>query len=334
MFRRFLLTAAVAVTATIGYPAFSRADVVVTLTVGADTLTIDANQSGFITLTDPNLGSSNPIQFQGGSNQLPPNIVGVNPNGNGAVTYINYANNNDFVTTTTGGIITSLAISGFTFDGYTFNVNTISSNAPGTPQSATLNLVINTLQVAAANYSGTNQSGFQSGNLLVGAAEGNIGTSIGVPGGATNDSYTNPVGIDYLTNVGQYTTNSSLPGGVTMTTGGSYINGANTPPPLTTPISLLLSGPGGSIYGGSTSSAPFTSTPGFELTSNITLTGINAGATFGNGDQPGTDSLQSQVTLFPTPAPTGLVLAATMVPFFGVLRRRLSKLATEPSVVA
>jgi len=344
MFRRFLLTAAVAVAVALVAPATSRADVVVTLTVGADTVTIDANSSGFITITDANLGNISPITFQGGTNATESNLPfqGSLNNGNGATTYISWVNDNntsDFVTGTVGGIIQSLTITGLTFDGYTFDVNTISSNAPGTPSSATLNLVINTLQVAPSAYSSSNTSGFQSNvngpSLFVSAAQGNGAIMGVVPNGGTtsNDSYMNPLGNVYMTNFGQFSTNTSLPNGVTMTTGGSYVNGTTVP--ISSAISLSSSNPGGSTYNGGNITAPFSSTTGFEVTSSITLNGITAGSSFGSGDTEGTDSLESQITIRPTPAPTSLILAATMVPFFGLLRRKLRKLANaEATVVA
>jgi len=76
------------------------------------------------------------------------------------------------------------------------------------------------------------------------------------------------------------------------------------------------SGGGASLPGGGTS--PSTA---YSLTDKITITGLAVGGSIGQADA------RAEITA--TPAPAGLILVATAVPFFGLLRRRMKTVATN-----
>jgi hypothetical protein len=122
----------------------------------------------------------------------------------------------------------------------------------------------------------------------------------------------------------------------------SSVTGTN--PNVTTPVATVA----GSLLGlGSSDTTQATTTTlltTIGVSNTITINGLNTPTTSQiSGDQ-ATDEYSLTTTvistnnnipfLTQTPAPSGLIVAATMVPFFGLLRRRLRGMAKETPVSA
>jgi len=122
-------------------------------------------------------------------------------------------------------------------------------------------------------------------------------------------------------------------------TGPAGFNPSNVPVTLNDSISsTTLSGGAlsaatstatGETSGSLTTSPIGMSTIGFLPSGNVTgsLAGIiDVTNTITIGDAPGTDNFTFSTNLVSAPAPSGLILAATVVPFFGLLRRRMRQM--------
>jgi len=253
MFRKFLLTAAVAVAAGLIAPSAARAQFALSLSNG---VAADANQITF---------------------GVAPTITGT---GNASITGYSYTN--------VGGVqIVQMTIA---YEGYTITSQFAETNTPGSQPGSILGMSNTTILNGNAT----------KGNLTISTSA--TGYNLPVPQAALNATFS-----------GAY----FVPGTATATATATY-SASNTlfgtGITVTSPTGTSISGSGTQLLGQASNT--------YSLTDTISLKGIGTGL-FNefNGGNVGAD-------VVPTPAPAGLILAATMVPFFGLLRRRLRQMAT------
>jgi hypothetical protein len=272
MFRKFLLTAAVAVAATLIAPAVSRANMQVfdlTLTAGSETVTLDLTNSHGDTLIY--VQSTNVAGIATG--------VALSTTSNGGL-YLLTASQGGYQFTNGS---TNAQVDNLIFDGLEFSATTAHTNQPGLST------------VGDVDLTNSSVSGNTSGQTVSIAISENGFTS---PGAGS------PVFI-----------NSAL---TTIGTTGST-TGSSSDSDSATPVSETIAA--GAAGSSTNISTLFASTGNYTITGLVTTTGNFSGI-----------DLDSSVVL--SPAPSGLILAATIVPFFGLLRRRLRSIATETTVVA
>jgi len=127
----------------------------------------------------------------------------------------------------------------------------------------------------------------------------------------------------------------SLSGDHVGTGNGSNVKGTTTFTGLSittlTPATETMTSPGGPGQG-PTSSATVNATS-VSITNDVLISGLGIGQYDNFQFLSEIDSVNTPF-IQTTPAPAGLILAATMVPFFGLLRRRLSRMAPESPVSA
>jgi len=277
MFRRFLLSATAAVALGLIVPSSVRADFVLELQSGSNTVYVDLNNNNSTfgqVLNNASYTSNGTISSA--AIYLAPGSQGYGQGGN-------YKVNISLV-----------------FDGYDINTVTNITNNPGTQSGATLNL---------QSTSVDNDSGGKNNNLTISLTstsfslptpQGTLTSSFGASSIVANGNYS------FITvNEGAYYSSSNAAFGesgqsVTATNGAGY----------------------SSISNFSESTALSGSNNSYSMTDVLSMSGLStvkANSTIiGSGD---IDS-----TVF-APAPSGLILATTMVPFFALLRRRLRGLA-------
>jgi len=197
------------------------------------------------------------------------------------------------------GNTTNLVIVGLSLDGYSIVATSAASNQPGTLTQASLD---------------TSGFGVTNTNVNQKAFGGQNSVTLTISDGP----YQNPLGpttmVSNLTgSIGQGNSGIVLSGGATYKDSNGNVVGSATPASYT----LTSNSPGTNGY-----SNVINSTNGFTLTNSITVSGLTTGEL---------NNIALSTTLS-TPAPSGLILAATMVPFFGLLRRRLRGMVTPISV--
>jgi hypothetical protein len=161
----------------------------------------------------------------------------------------------------------------------------------------------------ASNYPGGSKTAFVTLNST------SI-SSIGGAGATTNSftvslsegNFTSPTGNGTLT--GGLDASSGLAAGVTLSGQSSYNATTATPAPLTGPTNASLS---------STAVTSVNVVSGYSLDASLTVAGLTSGNSV---------TQASEAATILVPGPSGLILAATMVPFVGLLRRRLRLTAT------
>jgi len=261
MFRKFLLTAAVAVVAGLMAPSAARAAFSLGLADG------NAGDTVIVSLTTTNTYSGSNA---GGNYYL---SVTVGHTG----------------TTVTGYYDSSTAPLG-TGVGKGIYITSVFSqtNQPGAQSGATLNM--NSTNV-------TNEGTKKFGSLLIAISA---------------DSYTLPTPQKVLTS----TISGNFGAGTGLVTEAAYYDPSNTlfgSGAGTTSVSVSNSTAGSPILGTSPSAPILTTGSPFSMTNGLLLTNLSAGGFY---------STTEDSTVL-APAPSGFILAATMVPFFGLLRRRL-----------
>jgi hypothetical protein len=262
MFRKFLLTAMVAVSAALVVPATSQAAYSVTLAVvGGPSFVLADNTGG---------GPTTPF---GDYNSTAGNIL--------AAGSIGLANGDVLVWNYTG-----------------------SSNQPGTPSLGFL--ASSTLNTYLTNSSGTVSQGYRL-NVTV-----------------SDQGYTGPGSLGdrldlrtELTGLNGFDPTTQLGTGVGQNNFVSTVTGpGQTPSSQSTSASGFVLGSDGVWVSGPVSFQRGTS---YNLTETIGIN-LTAANTNGNGV-----SFQMNTVVTPAPAPAGLIMVATMLPFAGLLRRRLRK---------
>jgi len=281
MFRKFLLTAVVAVTAALVAPATSQAQFVVTISDGANLATAD-----YITVTVT--ATTAKITSAGG------NLVGLlGTDLDGAkVTGANFSTGAGglFLSPGNDGATIYGSTSKITFEGATFNIVGGGSNYTGTA-------VVGEIDISLTNL---NQN-TTTKTLIASVME----TGFLAP---TTPFATLQTTVDTLQP-------QTLP--TTVTGSGSYDNGVAT-------VSATI--PSGQTGTSATSGSFPLATP-YSLSAAVSLVG-----TIKTGPSGVLTNTGAETDLIASPAPSGLILAATMVPFFGLLRRRLRQ--TVAPVVA
>jgi hypothetical protein len=263
MFRRFFLTAMVAVAAALAAPAVSRADFTLSLAVGSTT--------GLIDFTNP--GSSS------GS------ISGL--------TVTNLGGDQWTVSGSFAGYFLKINTDDFTASPTLAEVENDTSRVYNTSGGALGDLTMTLSQTYTPTISGVAVTA--KDNVTVDQV---VGTSTAFVSGTTNM-------------IGTQATTAG-----TVTVNASDVNGSGHPFVNTTTNATSLTLSSVIVIDGLTSSpSPVgTNYDQFTIISSVTSNG--------------------SPFIVTTPAPAGLILAATMVPFFGLLRKRLRKMGAETTVVA
>jgi hypothetical protein len=261
MFRKFLLTAAVAVVVALVAPAVSQADFILEITVGSSFAKIDFNNSA----NDVNAGAFT-VQ------------TGAQP-----------------------GTYTVSTLTGQNFGGYQINSTTAFNSFTG------LQAIVENSTSTVANVTGTANSLTLTLIQTFVPVIDNAGISV------TNTLSANSV------------YDGTITGQTSLT--GATISG----PPIAT-----VSAPGG-FDQTSASGAISGSATSLIVDNQVVINDLTQGLLTGSNND--IFQLKSKIEgtagpFIQTPAPAGLILAATMVPFFGLLRRRLSRMAKETTVVA
>jgi hypothetical protein len=297
MFRRFLLTAVTALGSAIAVPSVSRADFLISVSSNnGDLLSLEISNNS------SNYGTIVSASGTGGFLHASPVLVGQN------AAYAAYSSgNSSFIIQTLlppgANPQQSLTIDSISFDKYNIQTSATTSNQPGSVQGATLQL------------QNTNVTSSVLGNAS-NASTNSITVSV------SEDGFTTPaLGGSFLqgdlsSSAGQLGNGS----GVTISGQSFYSNNLLGTP--TQSIGTSLTTTGSDVA----SSSPFTSVSGYTLGASITVTGL----TYQAGQLGNTDLT---TTLY-APAPSGLIFAATMLPFLGLLRRRLKVIATEAQEIA
>lgn len=230
----------------------------------------------------------------------------------GTVTYAGGASvSSDFVMVSPGS--GSSLVLNATLNNYTISAVLAQNNLPGQQSGATLNLT----GIYVVRNSLT-------GDVVSGTALNN--SSLGIS--LTASGYTFPVPQDVLSTT--YSASFTPPpqgqpllGNITES---AYYDATNTPFGTGGPSTSASSNSGGSGIGGVTlSTALPIGTGSFSMTDTISLSGMGIGSNY----ELASGSISSTVY---APAPSGLILAATMIPFFGLFRRRMSRMVAPTTV--
>lgn len=277
MFRKFLLTAVVAVAAAMVAPATSRADFTLTLSDGTNSIVIDVSATA-ATVTSV---TGNLVGVVAVSTDLEATTVN---------TALFKSTAGSLVSDGTNNATIGNAVKPITFEGATFNVTGGSSNFGGTTTLGTINVNVNDLV-----------SNTTSGTLKVTLTESGFTLPSPATGYLTGSTNMNPA------------TGSQ---GNTLSSSGLASYG-----PGTTTTQTIASSGNGPV----TSTGTFLTAIPYQLGAQVTISGT-AGSEL--------TTVGETTDLVTSPAPSGLIVAATMVPFFGLLRRRLRGMATAAPVVA
>jgi hypothetical protein len=186
------------------------------------------------------------------------------------------------------------------------------SNSPGLQTGATLGLTgVNVVRSSS------------TGDVVSGNALNNGALSISLT--ATGYTSPNPQKTLSTTYSASFMPTATI-AGLGMVTESSYYDASNTPFGTGGQGSNASSSSGGAAIGGVTIPTALPGGSGtFSMTNKISISGMGVGNDYALASA----SVSSAVY---APAPSGLILAATIVPFFGILRRRMRQ--TDTPVVA
>lgn len=186
---------------------------------------------------------------------------------------------------------TSLIIGGLSFDGYSVSLTGTSSNFPGSSTEATLNITA---------FAITNNTGSTASPFTVSISESNFSQpSSGSAFLASQTAVTNLQAGSQTSVTGSTSYTSSAPTPVAASTPGETLNYSNYDQ---NPY----------VYSNS-----FTINGTYTLADNLSIASLAATQTV---------QITEAGELLATPAPSALILAATIVPFFGLLRRRVREM--------
>lgn len=291
-------------------PAVSQAQYTVTLTDGPT----NGTTTGSVTLTLTPTGGNNTYDtvtftsytgFTSNAtalNSLLNTVVQAGGNSQGGLTtiYLTSANSaSQAISIASGGPNgvyvsgSSTNINGLVFDGFTYS-SQLAINSTTSPTSAQLEENNNVVSNGTVTSQGTTLTS-QSTSLAI----------------AVSTTYSTPVGL------------SSLSGSMTVLNnnpGASFV-GTVTYNPATTDTVVTTGTQTGNPISAITNTAYVNAVTGYTLQDSISVTNFTSNSYIGQFSLTG--------DVLATPAPSGLLLGATMVPFFGVLRRRIRGLAVK-----
>jgi len=183
-------------------------------------------------------------------------------------------------------------------------------------------LAVQGLQFDSYNISGTIASSDWSGNASF--AQLNIQSLTITNSGPSSSTLSLGIGEGgFLAPVGKTYLQSEVVGTFSQGTGATITGSTayNYPTGVATSTQTINSG----FADKTNTSSGFTASSNFSLTDTITVTGIT-------GTQNVGVTLYGEI--YAAPAPPGLILAATMVPFIGLFRRRLKLMAMQTQAAA